>query len=63
MTTNKNLDVYSDILQENIDNPKEKLRSDELNIFLTEVIDMDRIDVRRKVELLENYINNLKEKM
>jgi hypothetical protein len=63
MTTNKNLDVYSDILQENIDNPKEKLRSDELNIFLTEVMDMDRIDVRRKVELLENYINNLKEKM
>jgi hypothetical protein len=55
--------VYSDILQENIDNPKEKLRSDELNIFLTEVIDMDRIDVRRKVELLENYINNLKQKM
>ena len=63
MTTTINLDVYSDILQENIDNPKEKLRSDELNIFLTEVIDMDRIDVRRKVELLENYINNLKQKM
>lgn len=63
MVSNINLDVYSDILQENIDNPKEKVRNDELNIFLMEVMGMDRIDVRRKVELLENYINNLKQKM
>ena len=42
---------------------KEDKKLEELNVYLKMLADMDRIGVRRKLVLLEGYINTLKNKL
>lgn len=46
-----------------MDVTKEKNQLEDLNIFLDELAKMDRVGIRRKILVLENYINNLKNKI
>ena len=48
--------IFGDVL----DVTKEKNQLEDLNIFLDELSKMDKVGIRRKILVLEGYINNLK---
>ena len=47
-------------MDDGLDVTKEKNQLEDLNIFLDELAKMDRVGIRRKILVLEGYINNLK---
>lgn len=48
------------LFKDGMDVTKEKNQLEDLNIFLDELAKMDRVGIRRKILVLEGYINNLK---
>jgi hypothetical protein len=48
------------MMDDELDVNKEKNQLEDLNIFLDELAKMDRVGIRRKILVLESYINNLK---